>query len=408
MKRNLFLVWLVVFIFAAISFSTNIIGPLEPNIRESFHLSSLMTGLIPYAFFIAYLFSIPYAMMLNKLKEKKSMLIAFFFAGSGALLFGLFPSYQLAFISFFMIGTGMAILQVVINPLLRAAGGEGHFAFYSVVAQVAFGGAAYLTPLVSTHLIEWIASGESPLSLSQELAWVGNYWFIGMLLIVLGLLITLVKFPKIELKAEEKTEGLKVYKTLLSNKTMWMYFFAIFAYVGLEQGISFKIKAFLMHYHSVSSDAAGEVVGNFWGALMIGCLVGLVLVKLVNGKTLLRWFTLTTIVLLFTAVFGTQSVSIFSFTAIGFTISIMWSINFSLAMNSFKEHHGAIAGILCTGIIGGGLVQPVIGIITDYTNLQGGMLFNVVLLAYILFISFVAKPLIENDTISLKKLLTQK
>ena len=44
--------------------------------------------------------------------------------------------------SLFLIGTGMAMLQVAINPLLRVSGGEENFAFYSVLAQLFFGGAA--------------------------------------------------------------------------------------------------------------------------------------------------------------------------------------------------------------------------------------------------------------------------
>jgi len=38
-------------------------------------------------------------------------------------------------------GLGMAILQVAINPLLRVAGGEEHFAFNSAFAQLIFGSA---------------------------------------------------------------------------------------------------------------------------------------------------------------------------------------------------------------------------------------------------------------------------
>ena len=39
----------------------------------------------------------------------------------------------------FVIGLGMAMLQVVINPLMRTAGGEAHFAFFSVMGQLVFG-----------------------------------------------------------------------------------------------------------------------------------------------------------------------------------------------------------------------------------------------------------------------------
>ncbi len=47
----------------------------------------------------------------------------------------------------------MTMLQVAINPLLRAAGGEEHFAFLSVMGQLVFGSASFLSPLVYSYLV---------------------------------------------------------------------------------------------------------------------------------------------------------------------------------------------------------------------------------------------------------------
>ncbi|MCH5686195.1 hypothetical protein LWM68_19220 [Niabella sp. W65] len=57
------------------------------------------------------------------------MLIAFTLNFLGALLFAFNPQYGMALASLFIIGIGMAMLQVIINPLMRVAGGEEHFAF---------------------------------------------------------------------------------------------------------------------------------------------------------------------------------------------------------------------------------------------------------------------------------------
>ena len=67
MKKSLVLVWLVVLIFFVISFLTNIIGPLVPDIIDSFNLSLTLVALLPFAFFIAYgVMSIPSGMMIEK------------------------------------------------------------------------------------------------------------------------------------------------------------------------------------------------------------------------------------------------------------------------------------------------------------------------------------------------------
>jgi fucose permease len=58
----------------------------------------------------------------------------------GAFVFALFPSYPVFLASLFFIGAAMALMQVVINPLLRVSGGEEHFAFFSVFASWSLAG----------------------------------------------------------------------------------------------------------------------------------------------------------------------------------------------------------------------------------------------------------------------------
>jgi fucose permease len=64
MKRNYLILILIFLIFFAISFLTNILGSINPNVSDSFVLNGTMTGLLPFSFFIAYaLMSIPSGMM---------------------------------------------------------------------------------------------------------------------------------------------------------------------------------------------------------------------------------------------------------------------------------------------------------------------------------------------------------
>jgi fucose permease len=67
------------------------------------------------------------------------------------------------------------------------------------------------------------------------------------------------------------------------------------------------------------------------------------------------------------------------------------------------KHHGSFAGILMTGIMGGAVVQLLIGGISDLANLKIGMLFNFITFGYIFSIGIWAKPLVRNKTISLRK-----
>jgi fucose permease len=70
-----------------------------------------------------------------------------------SLGFALFPSYGTFSITLFTLGCCMAVLQVIINPMLRVAGGEEHFAFNSVLAQLVFGAASFLSPYLYKYLV---------------------------------------------------------------------------------------------------------------------------------------------------------------------------------------------------------------------------------------------------------------
>ena len=134
-QRSYFKVFLVILIFFVISFLTNILGTLNPSASISYSLSETLAGFLPFSFFIAYgVMSIPSGFLVEKYKEKKMLIVAFILALIGSIAFASFPTFRIYIISLFTIGAGMAMLQVIINPLLRVAGGEENFAFYSVMA----------------------------------------------------------------------------------------------------------------------------------------------------------------------------------------------------------------------------------------------------------------------------------
>ena len=97
------------------------------------------------------------------------------------------------------------------------------------------------------------------------------------------------------------------------------------------------------------------------------------------------------------------NLALISFPMAGFSLSVMWSIIFSLALNSLDSHHGSFSGILCTAIIGGAIVPVIIGWLGDHFGLRAGMFVIYITLGYILSIGFWAKPIITNETIASKK-----
>lgn len=412
--RRYGMVALIFLTFFVISLLTNIIGPLVPDIIKSFNLSLTLVALLPFAFFIAYgVMSIPSGMVLEKVREKPVMIAAFIVAFAGALLFSLLPRYTTAILSLFLIGCGMAALQVAINPLLRVSGGEEHFAFNSVMAQLIFGGASFLSPLIYSYFVVNLArpaAAHPPLVrlMSQvvppELPWVSVYWIFAVVVLVMILVLSLVRFPVVVKKEDERAGAWATHKALFQKKVVLLYFAGIFAYVGTEQGVANWISQFLMTYHKYDPQTVGAGrVSLFWGLMTLGGVLGLVLLKLFDSRKVLVGFSCAAVVFLTLALFGPGPVALIMFPAMGFAASVMWPIIFSLALNSVDRHHGSFSGILCTGIIGGALVPLIIGRLGDAFGLRQGMFFLYLTLGYILSIGLWARPIILNETIARKK-----
>jgi len=400
---------LVFAIFIAISLLTNIIGPLIPDIIRGFSLSLTAAALLPFSFFIAYgVMSIPAGVLVEKHGEKPVILGAFLLSFAGSLLVTCAPGYRTTLVSVFLIGVAMAVLQVAINPLLRVTGGEEHFAFNCALSQLLFGGASFLSPQVYSYLVTALGhSGPRGPALRllatvtpERWPWMSLYWIFAALSLVMLASVAAFHFPSVERTEEERAGSWRIYRGLFRNRIVLLYFFSIFVYVGSEQGTANWISQFLSTYHGVNPQTTGAMtVAWFWGLLTAGCGVGLVLLRLMDSRRVLIGTTLGALAALTAALFGNRQTAVIAFAAVGFFASVMWPIVNSLALNSLDHSHGAFAGILCTGIVGGAVMPLLIGQIGDHVGLRTGMMVLYLTFGWILGVGFWARPLIQNRTV---------
>jgi FHS family L-fucose permease-like MFS transporter len=357
--------------------------------------------------------SIPAGFLVERYSEKPVMIASFAAGLVGSLAIALRPSFLVIIVASFIIGGGMASLQVAINPLLRVAGGEEHFAFNSAFAQLVFGAASFLSPRVYSYILEHRGSYSGPgISVPQVLdrvtpakfPWVAIYWiFAAASMVMIGILF-LSRVPRVERKADEQAGTLSMYRDLLHKRVVWLFFGSVVAYVASEQGTANWISQFLATYHHANPDTTGaNAVSWFWGLLTLGCLLGMFLLKLFDSRNVLIAFSTATVLCLSVALFGPAKVSVIAFPMVGFFASIMWPVISSLALNSVTEHHGSFAGILCTGIVGGAFGPIIIGWLGDAFGLRAGMCFLYLTFGCVWAVGFWAKPLISNATILQKK-----
>ena len=405
MTRRRYLIGLIFLSFFVMSILTNILGPIVPDIIAAFHVSLGAAGFLAFAFFIAYgVMSIPAGFLVQRFGEKPVMVGSFLAATLGSLSFAVFPRYPVAMVSLFVIGGGMASLQVAINPLLRVAGGSENLAFNSAVAQLVFGTASFLSPRVYSWLVLNLDNSQSNglLRLLKKvtppaLPWVSMYWLFTVISIVMIVVVWLSRFPAVEQTEDERPGTMAMYRDLARQKTVWLYFVAMFAYLGCEQGTADWISRFLSDYHGFDPHTTGALaVSWFWGLLTGGCFIGMFLLKIFDSRRVLICAAAGALLSLGVALFGPANVSLIALPGVGLFVSVMWPIVFSLALNSIKQYHGSFAGILSTGIIGGAIVPLVIGKLGDLFGLRVGMMFLFLTFGFVGSVGFWAKPLVNN------------
>ena len=416
MARNRYMISLVFLTFFVMSLLTNILGPIVPDIISSFHVSLAAAAFLPFSFFIAYgVMSIPAGFLVERFGEKPVMISAFLAGTIGSLSFAFRPTYQIAVISLFIMGSGMATLQTAINPLLRVAGGKEHFAFNSAFAQLVFGSASFLSPYMYSYLVLNLEKSEHDPLLRvlarltpPELPWASLYWIFAVFTIAMIGVLYFTIFPRVARSSEEAAGSWSMYGELLHRPMVWAFFFCVFAYVGSEQGTADWTSKFLSAYHGYDPHTTGAVaISWFWGLLTTGCFIGMGLLKLFDSRKVLIGTSICALLCLSAALFGPASVSLVAFPTIGLFASVMWPILVSLALNSVSEHHGPFAGILSTGIMGGAVVPLIIGRLGDHFGLRTGIAFLYLTFGCVLSVGFWAKPLITNATVNLKKALTE-
>lgn len=407
MTRSRYMVIVVFTIFFVISFITNILGPIVPDIIESLHLSLFAVALLLFSFFIPYgILSIPAGFFVERFGEKPIILGFLSTAMIGSLLFAWVHNYSVAVGSLFLIGSSMAALEVAIIPLLREAGGEEHFAFNSAFAQLIFGIASFVSPQLYSYVVHNL---EQPINrdvlltflahiVPSTMQWISMYWIIALVIAAITPMLALLRFPKVKRTQEEASGTVGMYRSLLRRRVVWMYLFSVFFYVGSEQGTANWISEFLWKYHGCDPHTEGATaVAWFWGLLTVGCLTGMILLKLFDSRSVLRVFGIGALLCLSAALFGPASVAKVSFPCIGLFASVMWPIIISLALNSVPEYHGPLTGILCSGIMGGAILPLLIGRIADSIGLRTGMCLLYFSFGWVLAVSFWAKPLITNQ-----------
>lgn len=402
-------------------FITVLVDSLIPRIRELFTLTYFQAGLVQFAFFGAYfLLSIPAGFMLSKIGYKKGIVLGLVTMAVGCLLFypaASFREFNIFMLAYFTLAGGMTILQVAANPYVAVLGSEEGAssrlnlsqAFNSLGTAIApaIGAMLILSDKVkSTEEIEALNESVKETYLASEAEAVQSP-FLGIagFIVVLALIFLFVKLPKLLQKAPKGGYG-----TLLKNRSLMMGAVGIFVYVGAEVAIG----SYLVNYfdkmgladaiknsdvmRSISETVLGTsltdvsnlaIVGTFvtfyWSGAMIGRFIGAYLTKILKPSKVLSAFAVGALLMVIISMSSSGFVAMWSILAVGLFNSIMFPTIFTLAIDGLDELKPQASGILCTMIVGGAIIPPLYGKLTDNFGFKSAFILVLVCYGYIVF-----------------------
>lgn len=391
---SLFFIW---------GFITCLNDILIPHLKAVFTLSYFQAMLSQFCFFAAYfVMSVPSGWLVEKIDYKGGIIAGLSIAGVGCLLFypaaGL-QSYPLFLAAFFVLASGITLLQVAANPYVTVLGPAETAssrlnltqAFNSLGTTLApyFGALWILSNAVksSDELAGLNAEQLSVYQATQAAAVQNPYLGLAAVLFALAALFALLKLPKIVQEVESVSIATEEQGSAWQSPLLLLGAAAIFVYVGGEVAIgSFMVNFFGQpDIAGLTEQQAGKYISFYWGGAMVGRFVGAAVMRGIRPANVLTFNAVIAMLLVLTAVFSRGELAMWALLAVGLCNSIMFPTIFSLALTGLGRHTGQGSGILCAAIVGGAIIPLLQGLLADRFGIQLALLLPAFCYGYILF-----------------------
>ncbi len=377
---------LMVSLYFSIGFITALNDILIPHFKLLFSLDNVHALLVQFCFFGAYfVMSLPSGKIVSRIGYKPGIIVALCTMGMGLLLFvpaSIVISYPVFLFALFVVGSGLALLQVAINPYVGALGKPE-----SAAARLNLCGglnslATTIAPKVGAAFI-FIAAGATAAELARSVR--TPYVILASFTFLVAIVTYFVHLPElIEKPAEGSTDG----------GSAWQFAhlrfgaLAIFTYVGAEVAIGSILINFLGQpsMGGLSHAAAAGYVSLYWGGAMVGRFIGAYALIYIRAERALAAVAASALVLVAATIFGHGHIAIWAIVSCGLFNSVMWPCIFPLSLKGLGRFTSQGSGILVTMIVGGAVIPVTQGWLADKFGYQPS--FIIVLLCYAYLIYF--------------------
>ncbi len=361
---------------------TSLNDVLIPHLKSIYTLTYVQAMLVQFCFFGAYfIVSMPAGALIRRIGYQKGAVAGLLIAACGCALFypASFGGYGLFLFAFFVLASGITILQVAANPYVTVLGAARTASSRLTLTQAFNSLGTTIGPSVGGLLILSVA-GAAAATVR------GPYIGLAAALALLAVLFYAARLPQITDSEDVALPG-EGHGSAWAHRHLVLGAIGIFLYVGAEVSIGSFLINFLgeAHIAGLSHADAAHYVSIYWGGAMVGRFIGFAVMRVVSPGKTLAFNSLLAIALVLAAVFGTGSMAMWAILAVGLCNSIMFPTIFSMALNGLGKYTGQGSGILCMAIVGGALVPFAQGALADSVGVQASFMLPAACYAFILY-----------------------
>ncbi|MBO7144699.1 MAG: L-fucose:H+ symporter permease [Salinivirgaceae bacterium] len=386
-KKYLVPFCLVTVLFLLWGMANNMTDTLLSAFKRIMSMTDTQTSLIQFAFYGSYFcFALPAALFIRKYSYKSGVILGLVLYAAGAILF--FPaskaaSYAFYLIAIYILAGGCSILETTANPYILSMGSPETATRRLNIAQ-AFNPLGSITGILMSQFFilsqlssatadERAAMTQSDLTSMQahELSAVtGTYMTLGFVLLAIMVVMLLVKMP--EGGDDSRDSVMDSFKRLIKNRKYVFGVVAQFFYVGAQICVwSFTIRIVMKELGLLEADAATYYLIGIIGFSAARFLFTW-LMKWIQPSKLLLWASAADIVLCLIVALcsGTGLLCIVALIGVSFFMSLMFPTIYGIALDNVGQDAKIGASGLIMAILGGAVITPIQGIVSDATNIN--------------------------------------
>lgn len=339
----------------------DLVGIATNYVKADLALSDTMANLFPSMVFFWFLvFSVPTGMLMNRIGQRKTVLLSLLVTALALLLPLLNYSFTSMLVSFSLLGIGNTLMQVSLNPLLSNIVSGERLASSLTLGQFVKAISSFLAPIIAG----WAAVS------------FGDWKILFLIFLVIGIFAFIfLGITKIEEDTSKNGESSTFAEcfSLLSEKVILLCFLGIVCHVGIDVGINTTAPKLLMERLDMTLTGAGYATSLYFLFRTIGCFSGAFLLARYEMKHV---FTVS-VLMMVAAIIG-----LFAFHSlmshyvcialIGLGNSNIFSMMFSRALLHLPGRKNEVSGLMIMGLFGGTVFPLLMGVVSDWCQSQVG------------------------------------